>query len=67
MCPKLIKEIESRAEKTILAISNFPFYNNVFIVILPRSLNPFPNKPWLVCVCCMSLENNVRKGEIPRN
>ena len=29
--------------------------------------NPFPNKPWFLPVCIISLENNVGKGEIPRN
>ena len=31
------------------------------------SLNPFPNKPWFLCVCSRSLENSVGKGEIARS
>ena len=32
-------------------------------------VNPFPNKPWFLCVCStnLSLENSVGKGEIARN
>ena len=30
-------------------------------------LNPFPNKPLFLRVCCTSLENTVGKGEIAHN
>ena len=30
-------------------------------------VNPFPNKPWFLCVCCESFENTAGNGEIARN
>ena len=30
-------------------------------------LNPFPNKPWFLCVCSTSLLKTVGKGEIALN
>ena len=36
-----------------------------FIKSKPRmNINPFPNKPWFLRVCSMSLENTAGKGEI---
>ena len=33
-----------------------------------KCLNPFPNKPWILCVCCSSfLKTLWVKGEIARN
>ena len=32
-----------------------------------KDLNPFPDKPWFLRVCSMSLENKVGKGEIAQN
>ena len=29
--------------------------------------NPFPNKPWFLCVCSTSLMKTVGKGEIARD
>ena len=31
------------------------------------SFNPFPNKPWFMCLQCKTFENTVGKGEIARN
>ena len=31
------------------------------------TLNPFPNKPWILGVCSTSLENAVGKGEVAHN
>ena len=30
-------------------------------------VNPFPNKPWFLRVCCTSLENTAGNGEIARD
>ena len=36
-------------------MSNFSFWQSVFKTPALQTVNPFPNKPWFLCVCSASL------------
>ena len=67
--PKLFLSVYEKTnsiirELTVLPAANASIYGHTFEVLSQgERLNPFPNKPWFLCVCSTSLLKTLREKE----